>query len=627
MAVASATPERIDLSEQMNRSPSQLSSDGMAEASNSNIFGSAGTPDRNDSSNSSPNPSVDSDVQVQLALRSEEYRQLFRLPSEEVLLQDFNCAFQESILLQGHMYLFAHHICFYSNIFGFETKKVIPFNEITSVKRAKTAGIFPNAIEIIAGGKKYFFASFLSRDEAFKLIIDGWEQNCNGSITTEQLVPISENSSQDQDNGSLAIENINSFEQPSNEPDSINGDEVKSTASAPQVLPNVGNDVERDANMPISTEPSSSTDTCIWKVEDSDGPKVSQEYTKVAETKFPIKVEDLFNLYFSDISVDFVEAFHKKCGDKEFKSSTWHPHEKFGHARDLSFQHPIKIYLGAKFGGCKEVQKFRIYRNSRLIIETSQEVSDVPYADYFTVEGLWDVERITDGIQEGCILRIYVNVAFTKRTIWKGKIVQSTLEECREAYAIWIEMAQEFLKQKLQKEGSALAISSVQDIVQQMELETKSIPEPSETSPNHTETSHSVEVNHQMGNILQGGFMDATSITAILKELMRKSYSLLNNQSRLSVVVAIAFIVIFLMQMSILVLLNRPQHVHVNYPMEYRDAMGGERSPENIAWLERRVHHLKDEMLMVEARLERLQHEHASLKSQLKALENPKRRR
>lgn len=33
-------------------------------------------------------------------------------------------------------------------------QKIIHFGDITSVKRAKTAGIFPNAIEILAGGKK-----------------------------------------------------------------------------------------------------------------------------------------------------------------------------------------------------------------------------------------------------------------------------------------------------------------------------------------------------------------------------------------------------------------------------------------------------------------------------------------
>lgn len=87
------------------------------------------------------------------------------------------------------MYLFAHYICFYSNLFGFETKKIIHFNEVTSVRRAKAAAIFPTAIEIIAGGKKFFFTSFLSRDEAFKLINDGWSQNNSDikSITDEQV--------------------------------------------------------------------------------------------------------------------------------------------------------------------------------------------------------------------------------------------------------------------------------------------------------------------------------------------------------------------------------------------------------------------------------------------------------
>ena len=33
-------------------------------------------------------------------------------------------------------------------------QKIIPFQEVTCVKRAKTAGIFPNAIEICAGVKK-----------------------------------------------------------------------------------------------------------------------------------------------------------------------------------------------------------------------------------------------------------------------------------------------------------------------------------------------------------------------------------------------------------------------------------------------------------------------------------------
>ncbi|WVZ16360.1 hypothetical protein V8G54_009342 [Vigna mungo] len=129
--------------------------------------------DRSDSFNSSANNFSDNEVQD--ALKSEEYRQLFHLPPEE---------------------------------------KVIPLPEVTSVRRAKTAGIFPNAIEIQAGNRKHFFASFLSRDEAFKIINDGWSRHSNGAIVMEQKEAVTESNSQD--NGIVAVENVKSSDIPDN---------------------------------------------------------------------------------------------------------------------------------------------------------------------------------------------------------------------------------------------------------------------------------------------------------------------------------------------------------------------------------------------------------------------------
>ncbi|KAJ7950780.1 GRAM domain family protein, putative isoform 1 [Quillaja saponaria] len=158
MAVASASAQRSEPSQPMDRSSSNLATDttnNLSLSSPSATSSAIGTPDRNYHSNSSPTSRNNVEIQSPSVLRSEEYRQLFRLPTDEVLIEDFNCAFQENILIQGHMYLFVHFICFYSNIFGFETKNIIPFNEVTSVKKAKTAGIFPNAIEVVAGSRKF----------------------------------------------------------------------------------------------------------------------------------------------------------------------------------------------------------------------------------------------------------------------------------------------------------------------------------------------------------------------------------------------------------------------------------------------------------------------------------------
>ncbi|TKY68923.1 VASCULAR ASSOCIATED DEATH protein 1 [Spatholobus suberectus] len=589
------------------------------------------TGDGSDSFNSSPNHFSDCEIQSPDVLKSEEYRQLFRLPPEEVLIEDFNCALQDNILIQGHMYLFVNFICFYSNIFGFETKRIIPLPEVTSVRRAKTAGIFPNAIEILAGNRKYFFASFLSRDEAFKIINDGWLRPGNETrAISEQKESMSESSSQE--NGFVAVENVKSSDILDNE--SLSTDLSKDTFMCKDMgLPSiVGDDPvlmvdsEKQWSVKLVAEPELNNDapsvSWKWNEEDIDAPTTHEAYTCVTDSVFPIKVEDFFRYFFSDDAVNFLESFHKRCGDKDFKCASWHPQEKFGYARELSFQHPIKLYLGAKFGGCHEVQKFRVYRNSQLVIETSQEVSDVPYADYFHVEGLWNVERDKDASKECCILRVYVNVAFSKKTIWKGKIIQSTIEECREAYATWMDMAHEMLKQKnLEKQAQNGQMNL------EREVKTGESSEGSQEQSNPTKTlatSSAFDATHNVGTHLQGNFIDTSSVP-LFKEFMTKFRSSLKSHSNHSLLlVTIVALIFFMQQFSILVLLARPQHIHMNTPVDFMNRMDNRvtRSPSDIAWLEKRIHHLKDEMYMVESRLERMRYEHSLLKKQLNDLEH-----
>ncbi|KAK7277158.1 hypothetical protein RIF29_18309 [Crotalaria pallida] len=614
-------------------------------SSSRNSFASAASAedavDRNDSSNSTPNLSREAEIQLQSPdlLKSEEYRQLFRLPLEEVLIEDFNCALQENILLQGHMYLFVNFICFYSNIFGFETKRIIPIPEVTGVRRAKTAGLFPNAIEIFAGSKKYFFASFLSRDDAFKIINDGWLRHGNGAgAITEQQESIYESSSQE--NGYIAIDNAKSADILDKELLSSDLSKDASTCKDVGLPSNVGDDPvlmsdsHKQSGVKHVAEPESNNDdpsmSWNWMEEDIDAPTTPEGYTCVAESVFPIMVEDFFRYFFSDDGVNFLESFHKRCGDKEFKCGSWHPQEKFGYAREVSFQHPIKLYLGAKFSGCHVVQKYRVYKNSHLVIETSQDVTDVPYSDYFRVEGLWDVERHKDESKECCILRVYVNVMFLKKTIFKGKIVQSTIEECREAYALWMNMAHELLKQKNgeeQQESGAVAIT--QNGKRNLNRGGKTV-ESSEGSVEHNtptmlqNISNVIDDTSNVSTHLQGNFMNTTSAPSLFKEFMTKIRLSLNSQSNLSVLLVTIFALIFLMQQfSILVLLARPQHIHVNAPVDYMNKLenGMTRSPSDIAWMEKRIHHLKDDIYMVETRLERMRYEHALLKKQLKDLE------
>ncbi|KAL7158407.1 hypothetical protein ABFS83_02G141300 [Erythranthe nasuta] len=591
-------------------------------------------PDR--SYSSTPSPSRQLDPQSQLLTRVEEYRQLFRLPPDEVLIQDFNCALQENFLLQGHMYLFVHYICFYSNLFGFETKKIIAFHEITAVRRAKAVAVFPTAIEIMAGGKKYFFTSFLFRDDAFKLINEGWLQHSNGSKEIEdQQEPVPDISSQE--NGSSLVEEFGSSRQSVDDSEIVESDKNGSVSeskhirdSEPEIVStSLVTEVREETNVEAAPviECSSSVKSSGWEPEDTDAPGVPEGYTKVAETHFQLPVEELFKIFVSNDGADFHESFHKKCGDKDFKCTPWHPHEKFGHTRDVSFQHPIKIYFGARFGSCKEIQKYRVYRNSHLIVDTSQEITDVPYGDYFTVEGRWDVENEGNDSKPGCVLRVYINLNFSKKTMWKGKIVQSTVEECREAYAIWIDLAHELLKQKnLEKEEGGVPSNLISsDQVQPENLANTTQQQHVETSPSELRVSQIVpdlmDTNHRV-NAPPQGIVGEVVTGSFLRDTVAKFSTSLKHQSTSSLLLVISIaVILLLMQISILVLLSRPQRIHVIPQQGCMSTGMSESKGEVLASINTQIKYLKEEMHLVETLLEKMRNEHSQIKGKLRDLE------
>uniref|UniRef100_A0A667I8H0 GRAM domain containing 1A n=1 Tax=Lynx canadensis TaxID=61383 RepID=A0A667I8H0_LYNCA len=108
--------------------------------------------------------------------RNEDFRKLFsKLPEAERLIVDYSCALQREILLQGRLYLSENWICFYSNIFRWETTISIQLKEVTCLKKEKTAKLIPNAIQICTESEKHFFTSFGARDRCFLLIFRLWQ--------------------------------------------------------------------------------------------------------------------------------------------------------------------------------------------------------------------------------------------------------------------------------------------------------------------------------------------------------------------------------------------------------------------------------------------------------------------
>ncbi|KAF9188352.1 hypothetical protein BGZ51_006960 [Haplosporangium sp. Z 767] len=112
--------------------------------------------------------------------RFSDFHAIFRsVPDEEKLIEDYGCALQKEILVQGRLYISENHVCFNANIFGWVTNLVIAFSEITAIEKRLTAFVIPNAISIVTttNTKGHFFASFLSRDSAHDLLMAAWRKS------------------------------------------------------------------------------------------------------------------------------------------------------------------------------------------------------------------------------------------------------------------------------------------------------------------------------------------------------------------------------------------------------------------------------------------------------------------
>ncbi|KAG5356433.1 putative membrane protein [Yarrowia sp. B02] len=119
--------------------------------------------------------------------RNEEFHAHFKaVPEDDFLLDDFSCAYSREILVQGRMFVSERHICFFANILGWQTHHVIAFDEIVSLDKKTTAGLFPNGIVVQTLHSTYIYASFISRDATFAFMNTIWKQNAQGVAGSDE---------------------------------------------------------------------------------------------------------------------------------------------------------------------------------------------------------------------------------------------------------------------------------------------------------------------------------------------------------------------------------------------------------------------------------------------------------
>ncbi|CAD5112840.1 DgyrCDS2052 [Dimorphilus gyrociliatus] len=108
--------------------------------------------------------------------KNEKFHKLFpNVPSDELVINTFSCAYFGDILFQGFLYISSSYFCFYSKILGHETRLEIPLESVINITRERTAFVIPNAIGILSTQDKYVFGSLMARDKTYRLMINVWK--------------------------------------------------------------------------------------------------------------------------------------------------------------------------------------------------------------------------------------------------------------------------------------------------------------------------------------------------------------------------------------------------------------------------------------------------------------------
>uniref|UniRef100_A0AAY4B233 VASt domain-containing protein n=1 Tax=Denticeps clupeoides TaxID=299321 RepID=A0AAY4B233_9TELE len=403
--------------------------------------------------------------------RNEDFRKLFKkLPDTERLIVDYSCALQKDILLQGRLYLSENWLCFYSNIFRWETTITILLKDVTTLTKEKTAKLIPNAIQISTEHEKHFFTSFGARDRSFMMIFRLWQNALmDKTLSPKELWHIVHQcygtelglTSEDDDYVSPTADHINgllteiepsppssqSFLHSSNHTTQTGatsvsifeegGDSHSESAShiplpAPQSLGNLSSlDMTNDEELP--TDPSNSSDT-------QEESEVESFFADLSgrlhiNTVVRMSVDKLYDLLFS-ADTHFIQHLFSQRHFTDLTVREWQQDCTSGNtSRVLSYTIAINNPLGPKTAPVVETQT--LYKSSArgecYVVDSEVITSGIPYQDYF-----YTVHRycLTSINKHKSRLRVSSDICYRKQpwSLVKALIEKNTWSGIEEYY-------------------------------------------------------------------------------------------------------------------------------------------------------------------------------------------------
>lgn len=399
--------------------------------------------------------------------RQEAFHALFpNLAHDELLIEDFTCAYRKDLLIQGKLYLSEHHLCFHSNIIGLVTRLVIPLSAILKMQKKKTVGI-PNAIEFNNLHNKYIFASFMSRDLSYDLIHKVWKINVTNQgyetldIDIDDEVDSADSISADSDDDEDGDDdNENRTSNKKHRDSSVNNnddDGVDSSDTSISDQENMVKDDDKDGTEEKGNVGETASDDNLFNGLKFEGPKThaatSAGYNaessdiKIIDDTINAPLGLVYELLFGD-DVTFVKNLLKVQKNFDIGVITKFSNKK----RSYQYVKPVNGGpIGPKQTRCivEEVIENKDFNKSCLVVQMT-ESPDVPSGNAFKVK---TKIYLSWGANNSTKIFIVTSIVWSGKSWIKGAIEKGTISGQKEALGILVSE----LRKKISAGGTASA--------------------------------------------------------------------------------------------------------------------------------------------------------------------------
>ncbi|XP_071633351.1 protein Aster-B isoform X2 [Temnothorax longispinosus] len=388
--------------------------------------------------------------------RSEDFRRIFKdVPDDERLVVDYSCALQREILVHGRLYVSQNYVCFYANIFMWETLVSLRWKDVTSITKEKTALVIPNAILICTVTDKFFLTSFGARDKTYVMLFRVWQNaligepmsmaemwqlvhTCYGDelgLTSddEDYVPPLPVGDDDKLTTRLSVESFSENEAVAMEnTSSPTADPVPAEPSSitePQVLPPAPSipkpePVLDPTDLSDTTESEAEKHALKMNIRSTMVCTSLHEGRQVNKATLPIYIDQLFTLLFTNSK--FFLDFHTSRKTIDLIQSAWTQNSQTGQKmRTLSYTMCLTQAIGPRTCQVTETQvMLPCSRPGHLYcIDVDSANAGIPYADSFSVSTHYCMNSISDNETS---LVIYSQIKY-KKSVWG--FVKSVIEK------------------------------------------------------------------------------------------------------------------------------------------------------------------------------------------------------